>query len=107
MVMKFADRPQLLYNGGDRISDWPAAKKPNNNNPNVQAYSMASAPENSPSPIVVYDENNRWYRAHHRKDAWRQVVPHRDHISGEFISWMETGHVIASPTKWHPPVKKR
>jgi hypothetical protein len=104
-MLKFVDKPQLLYNGGDRISDQPPAKK-SNNNTNIQAYAMASAPESGP-PIVVYDENNRWYRAHHRKDAWRQVVPLRDRITGDFVQWTETGHVIAQPKKWHHPVKKR
>jgi hypothetical protein len=97
MVLKFCDKPQVNY-GGQGSDKWqqrfPADAQP-----------IASAPECSATPILVYEPNGTGNWALHHNGAWRKVAPFKDWRTGA-VSWRMDGALIDNPVAWTLPRKK-
>ena len=99
MSLKFSDKPQL--HGGDGQGSvaniwrrFPQGAQP-----------IATAPERTATPIVVYEANGQGHWALHHNQAWRKLAPFKDFRDGS-VSWRIDGTEIPNPVAWSMPQKK-
>jgi hypothetical protein len=92
MVLKYSDKPQL--HGGQSGSNWrgrfPADAQP-----------IATAPERSAQPILVYEANGTGHWALHHGGAWRKLAPYKDWRTGD-VQWRMDGTAISQAVAWLP-----
>jgi hypothetical protein len=77
MVLKYSDKPQLRYGGGNYVSRLETVKLP----PGRQWRSMNSAPMGA-RPIVVATSSGTAVWAMHHRDSWRPVQVLKDEFTG-------------------------
>src|SRR5215813_9095861 len=99
MSFKIASTSQLNYSGnqGSAADMWrrfPAGSQ-----------SIATAPERSATPIVVYESNGQGHWALHHNGAWRKLSPYKDFRDGS-VSWRMDGTEVPNPVAWSMPQKK-
>ena len=95
MVLKFRDTPQTGNQGPS--NPWPRLPQ--------GAQPIATAPENSATPIVVYERNGQAHWALHHRGAWQKLSPKKDWRSGE-VRWAMDGTQISNTVAWGIPRKK-
>jgi len=98
MSIKYASTPQLQY--GPRQSASPWARFPQNARP------ISTAPEQTSSPVVVYENNGFAHLALHYNNAWRKISPFKDPRSGA-VSYRMDGTTISNPVAWAPPAPRK
>src|SRR5215475_2649447 len=98
MSLKISDKPQLHYgNQGSANDIWkrfPAGAQP-----------IATAPERTSQPIVVYEPNGTGHWALHHNGAWRKLAPFKDFRDGS-VRWRMDGTEVSNAVAWSPPQKK-
>ena len=95
MSLKFLDKSQLQSGGANDVwQRFPAGSQ-----------SMQTAPQNSATPIVVYEANGQGHWALHHNGAYRKLAPFKDWRTGS-VSWRMDGTQIPHPVAWSLPRKK-
>jgi hypothetical protein len=94
MSLKFSDRPVLNYGGQGSASDiwkrFPQGAQP-----------IASAPERSGSPVIVYEPSGASHWAMHHNGAWQKLSPFKDFRDGS-VRWRMDGTSVPNPIAWSP-----
>jgi hypothetical protein len=97
MVLKFCDTPQTNY-GNQGSDDWrkrfPQGAQP-----------IATAPERSATPVLVYEPSGQGHWAINHQNAWHKVAPFKDWRTGA-VSWRCDGTQVNNPVMWAMPQKK-
>jgi hypothetical protein len=96
MSLKYSDKPQMHY--GPRQSASPWARFPQGAQP------IATAPEQSATPILVHEANGQSHWALYHRNGWQKLAPFRDHKSGA-VSWRMCGEQVTQPVAWSPRKK--
>jgi hypothetical protein len=96
MSLKYSDKPQVHY--GPRQSGSPWARFPQGAQP------IATAPEQSATPILVHEANGQSHWALYHRNGWQKLAPFRDHKSGA-VSWRMCGEQVTQPVAWSPRKK--
>ena len=82
MTLRYADKPQLMNFGDTHGRTFsPEDKDPFSRFP-ANARPIASAPEQSTRPVVVYDSNGVGRHAIHHRGVWCAVESVRDPYTG-------------------------
>jgi|SRR5215471_15051319 len=99
MTLRYSDKPQLIYGNqqGSVSNFWQRFPQ--------GAQPIASAPERTSQPIVVYETNGLPHLALHYNNTWRKVVAYKDWRDGS-VSWRMDGTEIGNPVAWSYPQKK-
>jgi hypothetical protein len=100
MSLKFSDKPQLLYGGSNRHSQNWGSRFPQGAQP------IATAPQNSATPVIVYEPNGKGHWALNHGGGWRKLAPFKDWRSGA-VQWRMTGESINQPSAWSLPQRKK
>ena len=96
MALKFTDKP-FTARGNQSDNVWnrfPEGTRP-----------IASAPQDTASPVIVYTADGKGEWAMHYSGAWRKLAPFKDFRDGS-ISWRMNGEQISNPVAWGMPRKK-
>jgi hypothetical protein len=97
MALRYSDKPQLNYGtnspyGGSRYDDWqnrfPRGAQP-----------IASAPQATSTPVVVYEPSGEGHRAVYYRGQWMKLAATRDPYTGEVHERMD-GVTIRNPVMW-------
>jgi len=96
--LKYASTPQLSYaqqGGGDKYQNrFPAGSQP-----------IATAPQMSSQPVIVYESNGQAHWALFHNNGWQALKPFKDFKTGS-VSWRMDGTRINQPVAWAMPRKK-
>jgi hypothetical protein len=98
MVLKFLDRPQLGRNPRGGVGDDWSGRFP-------QGQPIATAPQNSGTPVWVMQANGQGSWALHYGGGWKKLSPFKDSKSGG-VQWRMDGTMISNPVAWSLPRKK-
>jgi hypothetical protein len=95
MVLKFLDKPQLGRNPSGAGDDW-RSRFPEGSQP------IATAPEQTSTPIVVYsaDGTAQWALPH--RGGWAKLQAYKDFKTGA-VSWRMNGEHVNQPVAWSSP----
>ena len=96
MSLKFSNRAVLHY-GGQESNLWnrfPQGAQP-----------IASAPQNSAQPVIVYESNGKGHYALYHRNGWQKLSPFKDSKDGS-VSWRMDGTEIPA-VAWALPQRKR
>ena len=96
MAIKYASSPQLKY-GGNHQSRLQI-KVP------AGTYPIASAPQHTATPVVLYENNGRACWGMHHHDAWRRVSSFKNQDGS--VSWRMDGTLL-NPVAWTPQPLQR
>jgi hypothetical protein len=96
MSLKYSDKPQLSYGGDQGSASEIWRRFPQGSQP------IATAPERTSTPIVVYEPSGQGHLALHYNQAWRKVAPFQDWRTGS-VSWRMDGTVIPNAVAWSLP----
>ena len=97
MVLKFLDHP-VVHSGNQPASD-PWSRFPAGSQP------IATAPERTSQPIIVYEPNGQGHWALHHNGAWQKLAPFKDGRDGS-VQWRMNGEQISQAVAWSLPRKK-
>ena len=92
MALKYASTPQLRYGGGDHQSRLQIRAP-------AGTYPIATAPEYTATPVVLYGYDGRASWGMHHQNAWRQVSPFKNQDGT--TSWRMDGTLL-NPVSWSP-----
>jgi hypothetical protein len=97
MSLKFSDKPQLNYGGNSAADIWrrfPQGAQP-----------IATAPERSGTPVIVYEPSGAGHWAMHHNGAWQKLSAFKDWRDGN-VRWRMCGESIPHAVAWSYPQKK-
>jgi|SRR5262249_2276244 len=98
MTLRYSDKPQLHYgNQGSASNMWQRFPQ--------GAQPIATAPQRTSQPIIVYEATGLPHWALHHNSAWRKLAPYRDWRTGT-TSWRMDGTEISNPVAWSMPQRK-
>src|SRR5262245_30936096 len=95
MSLKFLDKSQLQSGGANDV--WQRFPQ--------GAQSMQTAPQNTSTPIIVYEPSGAGHWALYHRGAFRKLAPFKDFKNGT-VSWRMDGTEVAHPVAWSMPQKK-
>jgi hypothetical protein len=98
MPLKFLDRPFVARNPRGVGDDW-GGRFPQGSQP------IATAPERSGTPVMVYEANGTGHWALHYHNGWKKLSPFKDSKSGG-VQWRMDGTMVSNPVAWSPPKRK-
>src|SRR5262245_17784440 len=96
MALRFLNRSQIQsgQGGNDIWRRFPEGAQP-----------IASAPERTSQPIIVYEPSGVGHWALYHRGALRNLAPFKDFKNGT-VSWRMDGTEIAHPVAWSMPQRK-
>jgi hypothetical protein len=97
MSIRYARTPQVHYGNGQGSNPW--ARFPQGAQP------IASAPQRTAQPIIVYEPNGTGHWALHHGNGWKKLSPFRNSKDGS-VQWRMDGRQISNAVAWALPRKK-
>jgi hypothetical protein len=95
MTLRYTDKPY----GGQTTGDNWRTRFPQDAQP------IATAPERSAQPILVYEPNGAAHWALHHNGTWRELKPYKDSRDGS-VQW-RMDQTINNPVCWSLPRRGR
>jgi hypothetical protein len=97
MVLKYSDKPQLRYDSDN--------SRYNFNNRFPEGWQpIATAPQQTAQPVLIYESNGQGHWALHHQGAWRKLAPFKDGRAGA-VNWRMDGTMVSNPVAWSPRKK--
>jgi hypothetical protein len=92
-MLRYSDKPQLIYGSQQSADSWRERFPAN-------AQPIASAPERSAQAVMVYEPSGRGHVAMYHSGCWRTLMPQKDFRDGS-VRWQMTDQ-ISNPVMWAP-----
>src|SRR5262245_4209065 len=97
MSIKYASTPQLRYDGGGHQIRLQIRVP-------AGTYPIHTAPENTVTAVVLYENDGRASWGLHHGDSWRRVSPFKNQDGS--VSWRMDGTLL-NPVAWSPKPLER